>query len=102
MTLKLMTAGAIAITVAATIPSAQAAYVLQDLIAVPASTDNSVGGRFVTYDISYFDPLTQLDYVADRSNAAVDIFSAINNSFVGRIGGTGNLFSGQTSSNNTS
>jgi hypothetical protein len=96
------TASAITLAVAATIPSAQAAYVLQDLIAVPASTDNSVGGKFVTFDISFFDPLTQLDYVADRSNAAVDIFSAINNSFVGRIGGTGNLFSGQTSSNNTS
>jgi hypothetical protein len=101
MTLKTFaTASAIAITVAAAIPSAQAAYVLKDLIAVPASTDNSVGGKFVTFDISYFDPLTQLDYVADRSNAAVDIFSAINDSFVGRIGGTGNLFSGQTGTNN--
>src|SRR5258708_39696690 len=102
MTLKtLATAGAIAITVAATIP-ARAAYVLSTTIAVPASADNSVGGNFVTFDISFFDPVTQLDYVADRSNAAVDIFSAKTNSFIGQIGGTGQLFSGQLTSNDTS
>jgi hypothetical protein len=72
---------------------------LKDYIAIPASQDNSVGGKFVTYDISYFDPKTQLDYVADRSNASVDIFSAITDTFVGRIGGTGHLFSGQQASN---
>jgi hypothetical protein len=102
MVLKyLMSAGAIAITVAATIP-ARAAYVLTTTIAVPASADNSVGGNFVTFDISFFDPVTQLDYVADRSNAAVDIFSAKTNSFIGQIGGTGQLFSGQLASNDTS
>jgi hypothetical protein len=102
MVLKyLMSAGAIAITVAATIP-ARPNYVLTGTIGIPASPDNSVGGKFATFDISFFDPLTQLDYVADRSNAAVDIFSAANNTFVGRIGGTGNLFSGQQASNATS
>jgi hypothetical protein len=45
MTLKnLATASAITLAVAATITSAQAAYVLETLIAVPASPDNSVGG----------------------------------------------------------
>jgi WD40 repeat protein len=73
-----------------------------DLIPVRASDDNNVGGLFATYDISYFDPLTQLDYVADRSNASVDIFSSATNSFVDRIGGSGHLFSGQTASNDTS
>jgi hypothetical protein len=77
-------------------------YVLTTTIAVPPSPDNSVNGKFTTFDISYFDPITQLDYVADRSNAAVDVFSAQTNTFVGRIGGSGNLFSGQTASNDTS
>ena len=86
MVLKyLMSAGAIAITVAATIPSARADYVLTGTIGIPASRDNSVGGKFSSYDISFFDPLTQLDYVADRSNAAVDIFSAVSDVFVGKL-----------------
>jgi WD40 repeat protein len=80
-------------------------YALSTLIPVPASAENSVGGAFATYDISFFDPLTQLDYVADRSNASVDIFSSASNTFVGRIGGSGQLpplFSGQQASNATS
>jgi hypothetical protein len=74
MVLKyLVSAGAIAITVAATVP-ARADYVLTTTIAVPASPDNvQPGGVFSSFDISFFDPSTQLDYVADRSNAAVDI-----------------------------
>jgi hypothetical protein len=77
-------------------------YALSTLIPVPASAENSVDGAFAAYDISFFDPLPQLDYVADRSNASVDIFSSASNTFVGRIGGTGQLFSGQTQSNATS
>ncbi len=69
-------------------------YALKTTIAVPASADNSAGGDFTAFDISFFDPTTQLDYVADRSNAAVDIFSAKTDTFVGRVGGTGNLFTG--------
>ena len=38
--------------------------------------------------------MTQLDYVADRSNASVSIFSAQNNTFVGQAFGTPN-FAGQ-------
>ena len=90
------------LTSIATIAAARADYALTTTIAVPPSPDNNVGGQFKTFDISYFDPLTQLDYVADRSNAAVDVFSAITNSYVGRIGGSGQLFSGQTASNDTS
>lgn len=82
--------------------SAEPDYSLLHLIPVPASADNSVGGAFHTFDISSFDPLTSLDYVADRSNASIDIFSALTDSFVGRIGGSGHLFSGQQSSNETS
>lgn len=77
-------------------------YHLLTTIPVPASADNSVGGAFATYDIAYFDGTTQLMYLADRSNASVDIFSAKTDTFVGRVGGTGHVFVGQTASNDTS
>jgi hypothetical protein len=101
----LIAAGAAVISMAAATPSAQATYVLDTTIAVPASANNvQPGGVFSSFDISYFDPVTQLDYVADRSNASVDIFSAQTNTFVGRIGGTANLnlFSGQQATTSTS
>src|SRR5713101_3762522 len=69
-------------------------YQLLTTIPVPSSADNVQGGVFTGYDIAYFDGTTQLMYLADRSNASVDIFSAKTNSFVGRVGGTGNLFVG--------
>src|SRR5258706_9790993 len=69
-------------------------YELETLIPVPASADNTVGGKFTTYDIAFFDGTTQNFYLADRSNAAVDIFSAATNSFIGRVGGSGGLFAG--------
>ena len=63
-------------------------YSLDTVIAVPPDAANPfASGQFNTYDISFFDPKTQLDYVADRTNAAVDIFSAATDSFVGRITG---------------
>src|SRR6266699_7283296 len=62
-------------------------YVLLTTIPVPPSSQNSIsGGKFQTYDIAFFDGTTQLMYLADRSNASADIFSAQTNSFVGRVG----------------
>lgn len=80
---------------AATMPMpANAAYQLITEIPVPPSPANLYpGGPFTTYDISFFDANTGFDYVADRTNAAVDVFSAQTNSFVGRVGG-GSLFAG--------
>jgi hypothetical protein len=101
----MIAAGAALISIAAATGSAHATYVLDTTIAVPASANNvQPGGVFSSFDISYFDPVTQLDYVADRSNASVDIFSAQTNTFVGRIGGTANLnlFSGQQATTSTS
>ncbi len=69
-------------------------YHLLTTIPVPGSADNGQAGAFTTYDIAFFDGTTQLMYLADRSNASVDIFSAQTNTFVGRVGGTGNLFVG--------
>jgi hypothetical protein len=63
-------------------------------IPVPPSSANLYpGGPFTTYDISFFDANTGFDYVADRTNAAVDVFSAQTNTFVGSVGG-GTLFAG--------
>jgi hypothetical protein len=69
-------------------------YVLLTTIPVPSSADNGQAGAFTTYDIAFFDGTTQLMYLADRSNASVDIFSAKTNTFVGRVGGINNLFVG--------
>ena len=69
-------------------------YVLTELLSVPPSPDNNVGGKFTLFDNSFFDGVTQNYYLADRSNAAVDVFSAATDSFVGRIGGTGQAFVG--------
>ena len=67
-------------------------YSLLTTIAVPPDAANvQPGGRFTSFDISFFDPVTRLDYVADRSNASVDIFSGASLSFVGRATG----FTGQ-------
>ena len=62
-------------------------YVLLTTIPVPSNPAANVqNGAFTGYDIAYFDGTTQLMYLADRSNASVDIFSAQTNSFVGRVG----------------
>ena len=66
--------------------AAPTSYSLLTTIAIPPAASNT-GTTFTTFDISYFDPTTQLDYVADRSNAAVDIFSGTTLSYVGRVGG---------------
>ena len=75
--------------------SAVPTYALTDTIAVPASASNTAG-TFTGYDLSTFDPTSQLYYLTDRSNNAVDVFSAKTNTFVERIGS--GLFSGNTPS----
>lgn len=67
-------------------------YTLQTVIPIPTTTANGQpGGAFTSFDISYFDPVTRLDYVADRSNASVDIISGASLSVVGQARG----FTGQ-------
>jgi hypothetical protein len=68
--------GAIAAAATAGPAMAGPAYHLVDTIAVPSDSANTQNGAFTAFDISFFDPATGNDYVADRSNAAVDIFSA--------------------------
>jgi len=67
-----------------------APYSLTGLISIPASAENpNPNGSFTSYDIMWVDDNTQLVYLADRSNASVDVFSAKTNTFVGRVGGSG-------------
>ena len=68
-------------------------------IPVPADQANiQPGGAFTSFDISFADPVTGNIFIADRSNASVDIFSGSSLTFLGRAIG----FSGQTGNNNTS
>jgi len=72
-------------------------YVESAIIPVPPAASNTAGT--FSFDISYFDANTQRDYVADRPNASIDVFSAATNSFLGRIDGTGpNAFVGSVPS----
>ena len=79
--------------------AAPTTYGLLKTIAVPKDDANvQPGGAFTSFDISFFDPVTRLDYVADRSNASVDIFSGATFSFVGRATG----FTGQAATTSRS
>jgi hypothetical protein len=68
-------------------------------IAVPADSANvQAGGAFSSFDISYADPVTGNIFIADRSNASVDIFSGSSNTFLGRATG----FTGQQATSSAS
>jgi hypothetical protein len=70
-------------------------------LAIPVPTDQAntqPGGAFTSFDISFADPVTGDIFIADRSNASVDIFSGSTLAFLGRAIG----FAGQTGNNNTS
>ena len=67
-------------------------------VPVPPVPGNASGGLYV-FDISFIDPHTQLDYLADRSNAVIDVIDARTNVFVKQIKGG---FKGFTGSNDTS
>lgn len=62
-------------------------YGLTTTIAIPASAVNSQGGKFNSFDISYVDPISGYYYIADRSNASVDIINGATNKVVGQAGG---------------
>jgi len=74
------------------------------LIPVPPDQANVQPGQaFTSFDISFADPVLSLAgtgniFIADRSNASVDIFSGSSLTFLGRAIG----FAGQTGNNNTS
>lgn len=57
-----------------------------------------------TYDVSYIDPATRLYFLADRSNAGIDVINTRTNRFVTRITGNPSVgeFAGQMASNDIS
>jgi len=67
-------------------------------IAIPGTATNPSGKMYV-FDISWLDARTQLYYLADRSNAVIDVIDAKKNVFVKQIPGK---FTGFTGNNNTS
>src|SRR5205807_1794082 len=68
-------------------------------VPVPGSDANTTGGNMYVFDISWVDPKTHRYYLADRSNAAVDVVDTERGVFVKRISGG---FKGFTGDNSTS
>src|SRR6266403_3554616 len=93
-------AAAAALTLPAPVARAQN-LTFDTFIPVPAGAANfQPGGAFSSFDISFADPVTGNIFIADRSNASVDIFSGSSLTFLGRADGftgqspAGNNFSG--------
>jgi hypothetical protein len=92
-------AGVVALAATASPAVADPVFSLLKFIPVPADTANmQPGGAFSAFDISYADPVTGDVYIADRSNAAVDIFSGTSLSLIGRATG----FTGQQATTSVS
>jgi hypothetical protein len=80
-------------------PAVAGPLTLLGYIPVPADTANvQPGGAFSSFDISYADPVTGNIFIADRSNASVDIFSGSSLTFLGRATG----FTGQQATTSVS
>ena len=54
-------------------------------IPIPGTAANATNGKLYSFDISFIDELTQTYYLADRSNAAVDVVDAKTAAFIGQI-----------------
>ncbi len=88
---SLLLAG-VAAMAATTGPAVADTLVPLAFIPVPADQANvQPGGAFSSFDISFADSVTGNVYVADRSNASIDIFSGSSLTFLGRATG----FTGQ-------
>jgi hypothetical protein len=80
-------------------PAVAGPLTLVNFIPVPADTANvQPGGAFSSFDISFADPVTGNIFIADRSNASVDIFSGSSQTFLGRATG----FTGQQATTSAS
>lgn len=54
-------------------------------VPVPGTTANTTGGNMYVFDISFVDQTTQTYYLADRSNAVVDVVDAKSNALISQI-----------------
>ena len=57
------------------------------VIPVPGTTANLTNGKLYSFDISWVDQKSQLYFLADRSNAVVDVVDAKTGTFMGQIPG---------------
>jgi hypothetical protein len=74
---------------------------LKTLAPVPASKTNNTAGAMYSFDISFVDQKTETYYLADRSNAAVDVVDANTGTFTKQIAASP-AFKGFTGNNATS
>ena len=74
---------------------------LKTLAPVPASKTNNTAGAMYSFDISFVDQKTETYYLADRSNAAVDVVDADTGTFTKQIAAVP-AFKGFSGSNATS
>src|SRR5260370_18893350 len=60
---------------------------LLKVIPVPGTNANVTNGKLYSFDISWVDQETQTYYLADRSNAVIDVVDAKTGTFAGQIPG---------------
>jgi hypothetical protein len=70
-------------------------------IPIPGTPANTSAGKMYVFDISFVDQSTQTYYLADRSNAVVDVVDARSNDLIAQINATP-PFKGFTGNNGTS
>ncbi len=58
---------------------------LLTLAPVPPTAGNTTDGGMYSWDISFVDPVTQMYYLADRSNKAIDVVDAKTGVFINQI-----------------
>jgi hypothetical protein len=54
-------------------------------VPIPGTKANTTGGKMYVFDISFVDQTTQTYYLADRSNAVVDVVNAKTNQLISQI-----------------
>jgi hypothetical protein len=77
----------------------RAAVSLQATVPIPGTGPNTTAGRMFVFDISWVDQASQIYYLADRSNAVVDMVDATTNTLLAQLDGG---FRGFTGNNGTS
>jgi hypothetical protein len=70
-------------------------------VPIPGTKANTTGGKMYVFDISFVDQTTQTYYLADRSNAVVDVINAKTNQLISQINAKP-AFKGFTGSTSTS
>jgi hypothetical protein len=70
-------------------------------VAIPGTSANTTAGNMYVFDISFVDQTTQTYYLADRSNAVVEVVDARTNQLISQISATP-AFKGFTGNNATS